>query len=236
MIQYHGVPITPYHDCVKILAGRHGMVSYAHKEQIGTIAEVCDSFVLDNGAFSFWKSGKPVNWTKYYDWVETWRKHPCFDWCVIPDIIDGSEEDNDMLCNDWPFSIHIGVPVWHMHESVERLLRLAQNYPRIALGSSGEYASVGTAAWWGRMSEVMHAVCDKDGRPLCKLHGLRMLNPKVFTRLPVSSADSTHVARSIGIDAKWKGTYLPPSKSARGVLLAERVASHRSASYWEFGK
>ena len=64
------------------------------------------------------------------------------------------------------------------------------------------------------MAETMNAICT-DGLPACKLHGLRMLDPEVFTRLPLASADSTNIARNIGIDSAWTGAYMPPSKESR---------------------
>ena len=79
----------------------------------------------------------------------------------------------------------------------------------------------------------MNAITGSDGLPLTKLHGLRMLNPKIFTRLPLSSADSTNIARNIGIDSAWRGTYLPPSKDVRALVMRERIESSHSARYWE---
>ena len=58
MIHYHGLPMTPAADMVRGFARRHGMVSFEHPDQIENAAEVCQSVVLDNGAFSAWKSGK----------------------------------------------------------------------------------------------------------------------------------------------------------------------------------
>src|SRR6185369_15212951 len=164
------------------------------------------------------------------------HRYPQFDFAVIPDVIDGSEEENDALIEKWPWrntAPHVGAPVWHMHESLERLERLALKWPRICLGSSGEFATVGTQAWWNRMAEAMDVVCDRDGRPVCKLHGLRMLNPEVFTRLPLASADSTNVAQNIGIDQKWKGTYMPVNKESRAQILRERIEQHQGLTFWD---
>ena len=37
-------------------------------------AEVCQSFCLDNGAFSAWQSGAPItDWSGYYAWVDERR-------------------------------------------------------------------------------------------------------------------------------------------------------------------
>jgi len=207
------------------------LLAYIRKRSLErTFTEVCQSFVLDNGAFTFWKGGKSVNTTAYYQWVADWRAHPGFEWALIPDVIEGSEAENDILLAQWPFK-HIGVPVWHLHESLDRLSTLASNWGRIALGSSAEYAQVGTQKWWGRIAEVMSVMC-VDGSPITKLHGLRMLNSKVFERLPLSSADNTNIARNIGIDSRWKGTYLPPTKAARGVILANRIEAYQSAPIW----
>ncbi len=234
MIHYHGLPITPDVAAVAVLTGRHGLVSYAYPSQIGLAMEVCQSVVIDNGAFTFWKTGRVPDWEGYYRFVEDWSHHPAFDWALIPDVIDGDEEVNDRLVEQWPHDRALGVPVWHLHESTNRLVRLALAWPRVALGSSGQYASVGNAAWWSRMGEAMGAVCDYDGQPVTKLHGLRMLNPKVFSRLPLSSADSSNIARNIGLDVHWKtGRYPPPTKAARGVVMAMRIEHTQSAARWE---
>lgn len=107
-------------------------------------------------------------------------------------------------------------------------------FPRVCIGSSGEFATVGTTAWWGQMARAMRVVCDDEGRPLCKLHGLRMLNQEVFTRLPLSSADSTNIARNIGIDQAWRGTYSPPTKEARASVMRARIESQNSPAKWGF--
>ena len=101
----------------------------------------------------------------------------------------------------WPFP-GFGVPVWHLHESLDRLDLLANAYSLVALGSSGEYASPDSPKWWARMAEVMECVCI-DGQPVTKLHGLRMLDPTILAHLPLASADSTNVARNIGLDSRW---------------------------------
>lgn len=230
MIHYHGGPITPETAAVRVWTGRHAFVSFAHPLQIRTAASVCQSFALDNGAYSMWRDGRPTNWPAYFAWCEEWLSHPGCDFAVIPDVIDGDEADNDSLLQQWPHKR--GVPVWHMHESTARLQRLCDAYERVALGSSGQFATVGSDAWWERMDEAMAAVC-VGGRPRAKLHGLRMLNPRVFTRLPLSSADSTNVSRNIGIDKAWKGTYAPATREARGAVIAERIEHHHGAAAWD---
>jgi hypothetical protein len=237
LIHYHGLPITPATAAVRAITNGHAFVSFKHPDQLTIALEVAQSFALDNGAFSAWRSGKPVtDWSEYYEWVSELHRYPAFDFAVIPDVIDGDEDDNDALLDKWPWakkSPHVGAPVWHLHESLERLDRLVSNWPRICLGSSGDYAQVGTNAWWIRMREAMDVICDKSGRPCTKIHGLRMLDPKIFSKFPFASADSTNIGRNIGLDSHWKGTYTPPTKEARAMIIRERIESNQSIVFWD---
>jgi hypothetical protein len=235
VIHYHGLPINPQTAACRAVAGGHAFVSFYDTQPLGLAVECCQSFAIDNGAFSAWRKGKPVaSWAAFYEWAAMCKRVPSCDFAVIPDVIDGSEADNDALLAEWPLPKWFGAPVWHMHESLQRLERMASSYPRICIGSSGEFATVGSAAWWGQMARAMRVLCNDDGEPLCKVHGLRMLNPAIFSRLPLSSADSTNVAQNIGIDYAWRGTYTPPTKEARAALMRERIESHNSPSRWGF--
>lgn len=197
---------------------------------MGVVADVCQSFVFDNGAFTVWKQGGKLDVPGYIAWCEQWHRHPGFDWALIPDVIEGDEADNDALLADWPGHIE-GVPVWHMHESIDRLVRLGNEWRVVALGSSGQWASPGTEPWWQRMSDAMGALCDENGRPPCRLHGLRMLDPTVFGQLPLASADSTNAAVNCGSLSRF-GMYLPPTAAQRAAVIAERIESHNSAPAW----
>ena len=179
MIHYHGGPITPETCAVRAWTGRHAFISFAHPDQTEVAAGCTQSFALDNGAFSLWKAGKPVKWMDYYAYVGKWVRHPGFDFAVIPDVIEGSEEDNDALLREWPFHRHEGAAVWHTNESIDRLVRLSREWPLVALGSSGEYDASNVTKLNARLMDVLPHICDEDGRPNCKLHGLRMLNPRI---------------------------------------------------------
>lgn len=237
MIHYHGGPVTPNASAIALWKARHAMVSFARPDQIELAAEVCQSFALDNGAFSHWKQGGTVDFAEYLHWARRWSYHPGFDWALIPDSVDGGEEENDDLIYRWKSTgmpQALSVPVWHLHEPVARLAGLCSEFPRVALGSSGRFSEPGTLEWWGRMSEALNAVCDDQGRPPAKLHGLRMLNPTIFSQLPLSSADSTAVARNIGLDSKWdQAPYAPRSSAVRALILADRIETHASAATWQ---
>jgi hypothetical protein len=231
MIHYHGTPCGgPRQDVARFLAGRHALIPFPRPEDLAVAADVCQSFILDNGAFSIWKNGGNLDFQEYIAFCAQWARHPAFDWAIIPDRIDGSESQNDNLLQDWPKTIP-GVPVWHFHESTERLVHLAHDWPTVALGSSGQWPHPGTQGWWDRMAEIMSAICNESGQPLCKLHGLRMLSPDIFTRIPLHSADSTNAVRNSNNHNRY-GNYLPPTQAQRMAVIADRIEGEQSAPAW----
>src|SRR5438045_3309928 len=96
-IHYHGTPITPNAELLSI-AGANFCVSHFRQDQDRLCHEIGQSVMLDNGAFSAWRSGKPIeDWSAYYSWCDRWLEYPTT-WAVIPDVITGDEHDNDLLC------------------------------------------------------------------------------------------------------------------------------------------
>lgn len=235
MIHYHGTPIGGTRACTaEFLMGRHALVSFYRPDDMAAVMDCCQTFVLDNGAFSHWKSGAgEIDFDAYAKWVLEYSRHPSFDWCLIPDIIDGTEADNFDWVTRWTRSGFKakGVPIFHLHESLEYLDYLVTNYEWVALGSSGVYSNPGSGGWWRRMAEVMGVMCDSNGRPRCKIHGLRMLNPAIFSQLPLSSADSTNAAMNGGSISRF-GQYVAPTSAQRSAIIAERIESVNSAYVW----
>lgn len=235
MIKYHGTPIGGKRtDAEEILRGRHALVSFARQDDLPVVMDVCQSFVLDNGAFSEWKkTGGRIDFNAYLDWITGLYLHPGFDWCLIPDTIDGTEEENRDLVMKW---LRIStkaksVPVLHLHESLEWLEWMVNHFEWVALGSSGQWATPGTNEWWSRMSDAMSVACDDAGRPKCKLHGLRMLDPAIFERLPLASADSTNAGRNNN-QIKRFGMYAPPTAGQRAATIAARIEAVNSPAVW----
>lgn len=233
MIKYHGTPIggTKW-DAFKFLGGRHALISF---ESIGQTAEVldrCESFCLDNGAFTKWKSGKGnIDVTAYKEFVEDIGSHPAFDFALIPDIIMGTAQDNDNLIRTWECNVD-SVPVYHLGEPVDRFLQLADNYSKVALGSTDLWSKNGSKAWWENMANFMDAITDNKGRVPCKLHGLRMLDPNLFKYLPLHSGDSSNAAVNGHLPMK-KGIYPCIERYQGAERIAQRIEAFQSAAYWD---
>lgn len=241
MLCYHGTPLGG-RSCERpaFFMNRHALVSFARRDDLEVVAECCRSFVFDNGAFSAWRSGNPItNWKPYYEWVKEWIRHPGLDWVIMPDVIGGTELENDMAIADYlnwsgwrgaPDEIkrwHLSdrsVPVWHMHESIDRLKRLCIGWPRIAIGSSGDYDNVGSPLWTDRIHEAFEAI-SVNGQPISKVHGLRMMDPAIFHRFPFTSVDSTNVAQNASREAKKHGVSVDLGRE----IIARRIEFHNSA-------
>ena len=68
----------------------------------------------------------------------------------------------------------------------------------------------------------MRIICNSDGIPQTKIHMLRCLNPKVFTKYPFYSGDSTNLARNHSRDG-WQ-------------QILERIEKYNSPSFYKFRK
>jgi hypothetical protein len=223
-IHYHGTPITPRSVLIEQMAGAHFCVSHFAPGQVELCHQLGQSVMLDNGAFSAWKSGAPIaDWAPFYAWCDRWLDYPTT-WAVIPDVITGDEYDNSLLCRAWPFRDR-GAGVWHMHESIDRLIGLLDTFPRICMGSSAQYAELLTPAWQRRMDAAWREI-DKRFRRTPNVHMLRGLQ-LVRERWPFASVDSTDIARNHNrasnsaskMRARWDAGQCPPTFKCPGEQL-----------------
>lgn len=192
-IHYHGLPLTPGKN-LQFMEGKNFCVSYAtrSKQQVEFAIKHGQSVMWDNGAFSVHTKGKRLDVPAFYEWIGPKLGHP--HWAVVPDEIGGDVDAQRRLTATWPFPKPYGAPVWHLHLSLEYLLELADNWPRICIGSSAQFWKIGTPEWCARMDEAFnHLAQHRVALPW--IHGMRMLS-KIGGRWPLASADSVNVARN----------------------------------------
>lgn len=212
MIHYHGTPLTPRSELLK-MAGKHFCVSYAHPADADWCLMHGQSVMWDNGAFSAYTKGAPFDPLAFARWVEPRLGHP--HWAVIPDVIDGDVAAQRDLMRTWPHPRELSAPVWHMALPIERLIELADNWPRICFGSSGAYWQVGSDAWARRCDQAWNALTQHGLRPwVHMLRGLDLAGDK----WPFASADSVNVARN------YKDRRMCPERMAR--IIDARQTPH----------
>lgn len=244
MKHYHGTPISGTKVAqAQVLRGRFAFIPWKAPGALPVAMEVCRGFAVDNSAFSFWTSGEKPDWREYIKWLKNFCRHPRFDFAVIPDVIDGSEKDNDELIKQWdrecwhPVRVH-GCPVWHLHESLTRLEKLVcGRFDIVALGSGGEYSTPGSLAWEARMDEAFAVICDSDGWPRTRIHGLRMLRPDIVEAYPFYSCDSTNIAQNglrqslaLGVDDSPWGSEVIAGRIERSMSPATWTAPTATAT------
>lgn len=191
MIHYHGTPISPVARLYE-LSGSHFCVSFMAPKDVKRCHEIGQSVMLDNGAFSVWRRGAVPDWHGYYKWTDQWLDCPTT-WAIIPDVVEGDEPMQDALIGQWPHGPK-GSPVWHLHESLDRLLRLTDEWPRVCMGSSAQYAVPLSEPWRRRMDEAWNAIAHRHRRTPY-IHMLRGMACS-GERWPFASVDSTDIARN----------------------------------------
>jgi hypothetical protein len=199
VIHYHGTPINP-RPVVYELAGRNFCVSFTDPRQVEICHQIGQSVMLDNGAYSLWKLNplaRTYMWDAFYAWARPWLDFHTT-WAVIPDVIMGDEAENDaLIAHSIRMLERTGglAPVWHLHESFERLEHLVNNWDRVCFGSSAQYAQVGSDAWSNRVNEAFNRICKGSGRPPAWIHMLRGMS-LAGSQYPFASVDSTDIARN----------------------------------------
>jgi hypothetical protein len=194
MIHYHGTPISP-RSKMQEMQGRHFCLSWAYvsrcKNETEEVLKIAQSVMFDNGAFTAFTKGKPLDMEGFTEWVDEFVQHP--HWCVIPDVIGGDVEQQRKMINSWDFPTELSAPVWHLGLPLDWLLELCDNYPKVCFGSSAEYWQVGSPPWRKRMDEAFEMLT-KTRKHLPWLHGMRMLGQS-GDKWPLASADSSNIAR-----------------------------------------
>jgi hypothetical protein len=194
-IHYHGTPISPV-SVLRLMAGRHFCVSHVRRDQIKHVKQIGQSLMFDNGAFTHYRQNTKPDWPAFYGWVDD-QANRHNDWAVIPDVIDGSEAENNALLLQWPHGKKLGSPVWHLGESFKRLHDLAwAGYDRICFGSSGEYWQIDSYKWLKRVEAAFDLLCPHGGgQTPVAVHMLRGMSV-AGSRFPFASVDSSGFARN----------------------------------------
>lgn len=175
------------------MKGRNFCVSFFEPRDADVCLQIGQSVMWDNGAFSVKTRGLEFDRDGFYAWVEPKLAHP--HWAVVPDVIDGTVDEQRAMVKTWPFRKSLGLPVWHLGLPIDYLLELCDGWERVCFGSTAQYWDIGSDAWCRRMDEAFNALSRTFGPQLPWVHGLRMLGQSAGP-WPLASADSVNVARN----------------------------------------
>lgn len=192
-----GTPLTPARH-IDELAGESFCLSYGSAARINSNLHLylsnvaADGMVLvDNGAWSAYQKGVDMGagyWAEYEKWAKQILDDCPQAVAVVPDSITGDAAENVRLAEASTLPRDRAMVVWHMHEPLELLKRWASEYRYVAIGSSGEYAKVGTKKWHGRIAEAFKAL----GAERPHIHMMRAQS--MHHLYDFDSSDSSNVA------------------------------------------
>lgn len=201
----HVTPITPARH-LSSLAGRSFCVSYAHPEQlhqVGPLVPEQGILLLDNGAFTTWRQGKQFDEAGFWSWANEAQEIYPQAVAVIPDVIDGTEEENWVAAAR---AIRGGLAefpertmfCWHTNDSLEQLTKACLLFNFLAIGSCQEHdIQTRYQAFLERIREANAQIEYVDTfygrRPW--VHVMRGLG-KAHDFIRFDSADSSNLARN----------------------------------------
>ncbi len=219
-----GTPVTPK-ALLPSLGGSSFCVSFADPRDLDRVIELVGAqeiLLLDNGAFSIWNTkrkiaaGRKVKLPKrlqfadqgdyraaFWAWANEAQDYSSQAIAVIPDVIEGSEEEN-LLELSWalrgPESMawfpERTMSIWHMNDSLDFLVTQARLMNFVGIGSCAEFdVQKKRPAYLARLREASEVIdqVERDHGRRPWIHLMRGLG--VFGQaFRFESADSTNVA------------------------------------------
>ncbi len=249
-----GTPVTPK-GLLPSLAGSSFCVSFADPRDLDRVIELVgqdEILLLDNGAFSIWnakrrgaKLAPRLRFDDFGDyraafwtWANTAQDYSPQAIAVIPDVIQGSEEEN-LLELSWALRGDDSLAwfpertmsIWHMNESLDFLETQARLMNFVGFGSCSEFDVTGTTqerlAYRARLAEASEVIdqVERDHGRRPWIHLMRGLGvfPE-FTRF--DSADSTNIAVN---HSRHKATH----GDDRAAFMKRRTQGHIDAGLAE---
>jgi predicted kinase len=203
----YGLPLNPL-SALEQLRGASFCVSYGTRKKLGRQLDDAIRLVghdgmllVDNGAYSLHNQGKTTLEPGYVEDFEKWaqgildRSPQAV--AVIPDVIGGTEEQNQQMVIESQLPTDRAMPIWHMHESLDYLKWLVEGwgFNHLGIGSSGDYGQPGTPQWHARINEALDTIKQMEDEGTIIRPRIHMMRAQAQAHLyPFDSSDSTNVA------------------------------------------
>lgn len=196
----------------------------------------CDSFMLDSGAFTFFSSGKHVDWNeyikKYADFITRNDVKLFFELDI--DSLVGYE--NVLLLRKKLESLtnRKCIPVWHKSRGLDEFVKMCKEYDYVALGGIvAKEITQKEYKYFPKLIKIAH----ENG---AKIHGLGFTNLVGLTKYHFDSVDSTSwvSGNRFGSVYKFNGKTMVKYDKKEGQRLSDsrKVAVHNFNEWVKFAE
>ena len=162
-------------------------------------------YILDSGAYSSYKIGAIIDIDEYCDFIRKYEK--IIDYYIVLDVIGSDVKSYENLLYMQAKGLN-PLPVFHQGDDFKYLEKFTDgSYDFICL-SPLDYSGKGSnmVRW---LDECFgNYICDNEGKPKMKVHGLGLTTPHMMNRYPWYSVDST----SWKLSAAFGSIFVPRKK------------------------
>lgn len=193
-----------------------------------------ENFMLDSGAFTFFSSGKHVDWneyvTRYCEFIIKNKVELFFELDI--DALIGYDKVKDIRKKIERETNKQPIPVWHKRLGKEEFLKMCDEFPYVAIGGivSKEISQ--------KEYQFFPWFIDEAHKRGCKIHGLGFTNMKGLTRYHFDSVDSTAwlSGNRFGSIYEFTGKTMIKHDKGEGQKLADSraVAVHNFTEWVKF--
>ena len=196
----------------------------------------CDSFMLDSGAFTFFSSGKNVDWNdyieKYADFIVRNDVKLFFELDI--DVLIGYENVLRLRKKLESLTHRKCIPVWHRSRGLDEFIKMCKEYDYVALGGIAiKEISRKEYKYFPKLIKIAH----DNG---AKIHGLGFTSLKGITKYHFDSVDSTSwvSGNRFGKIYKFNGKTMVWYNKKDGQRLADsrKVAVHNFKEWAKFAE
>lgn len=209
---------------------------YCNEYTEKVIIPTCKSFMLDSGAFTFFSSGKNVDWNeyikKYADFINRNNIDLFFELDI--DVLVGYENVLKLRKTLEQLTNKKCIPVWHKSRGKEEFIKMCEEYDYVALGGivSKEFKQKDYKYFTWFINEAH--------KRRAKIHGLGFTNLKGLEKYKFDSVDSSSwtAGNRFGSIYIFDGKTMKSHKRPEGQRLADqkKVALHNFNEWVKFSK
>lgn len=186
------------------------------------------SFMLDSGAFTFFSSGKQVDWNEYVGrYCEFVRRNNVGLFFELDiDAIIGYEKVKDIRRRIERETGKQPIPVWHKRLGKDEFLKMCNEYPYVAIGG------IVSREIMPRDYKFFPWFVNEAHKRGCKIHGLGFTNLKGLERYHFDSVDSTAWLSGNRFGSVY--TFTGKTMKKRDKKDGERISDSRAVAVHNF--